>query len=79
MPDLHDWEAEGQFPTRRELLQFEGRLGPYWYAEGHSGRVNELEGGGTWFCFEEPYEEAVKQLHLLGFTSDEIREAEERG
>jgi len=68
--------------AEREILEFSGprttsceQCPSYWYVEGNSPVVDEVEGGGNWFCFEEPYDKAVSELRKLGFTNEEIEEA----
>jgi hypothetical protein len=56
-----------------EIQQY-GQM-PVFYFEGHSGKIPELEGGGTWFCFEEDFAMGCVELMKLGFTVQQIEKA----
>jgi hypothetical protein len=45
------------------------------YFEGHSGKLDALEGGGDFFMFEAPLAEGCYYLTRLGFTVGQIEEA----
>lgn len=52
------------------------RVGRYdFYFEGHSGKLDALEGGGDFFMFEADRSEGCFYLTRLGFTVGQIEEA----